>query len=321
MNALPGVGDVLDEMIARRNDFRTAQRLLRPHATGPTASSLGYCLQRQLRDLQEPENRRPFDAELLRRFEIGNRLEEMVLSAYRASGMHVEPPEGDAQWRLHDEEWNITARLDFLLVWPPVKGNVKDLSEFYSEDYIEQVLFPIRDSLLAKWKGATKGYHSVELKTASSGSMKYRFREETPMFTHEMQVGTEMAILKRNPNQLPGPVRSWNVTYLGKDYAGCLTIGIHTRSAEEAARRCQALADLIKADTPWTKTPCECSKNGDASFCAYLEDVTLDTTPKLKKDWTITYTCCAGNGKQTRLRRGPQDDRAVEDWAEKMGAA
>ncbi len=311
---LPGTADILDELIKNRNVLRNIQREARPHSTGPTASSIGYCLQRQIRDLQEPENRRPFDPELLRRFEIGNRLEAMTLSAYRASGMNVEPPKGDGQWKLYDEATNVTARLDFLLVWPPKPAD-DSLLDFYSADYIEQVIAPMRESLMKFYDDAEEGYHSVELKTASSGSIKYRYREDKPMFTHAMQVGTEMWMAEDHPDQLPGPVRSWRIDYLGKDYAGVLPFYVGPDSADEARSRCKSLADLIAVDTPWNRVPCECSTNGDASFCSYLDDVQMDSTPKLKKEWTVSFSCCAGNGHETRIRRGPQDDRLVEEWA------
>ncbi len=298
---LPLSSDIFDAKLPLDNAFHAAQRLARPHSTGLMASSLGYCLQRNVRSFIEEEP--PYDALTLRRFEIGKTVEKLQTNAYYAAGMVVDPPEGEHQWRLYDEEYDVTARLDLLLCWPPeMPGD--HLLKFYAEDYIEAVITPLRERIVEKWRGAPEGLYSLELKTTSSASIKNRGREAEPSFAHKIQVGTELWILARHPEQLPGPVNLWRIEYIGKDYAGILPFTIGPDAEAEAGERIAALRHLLENETPWSAVTCEC-EGWQVPFCPYLYRAEYVFGPRGGK--RTSFSCCSGASYE-RPARGDDDE-------------
>ena len=317
MSTSPGSEDVMDIVLEARRQLRDAEREARPHSTGPTASSLGYCFQRQVRDLQD-KTPRVLDGKTLRTFQIGNKVEDVMVSAYRTAGMLVMPEGDEFQWKLYDEKYNVTARLDALLCWPPEDVDNADLIERgYPQEYIESVIIPTRSLLNEFWADAPEGYTTLEVKSASSASIKRR-RSEGPSFEHRMQVGTEMWIHQRNPEQLPGEILQWRIEYIGKDYAGILPFEITEDDMEEAGERIEAMDEYLKMK--WQDVPCEC-EGWQAPWCPYItnawayeiENIGKRGTP-IKPTKMIGATCCVG-GKGS-VKRLPKYDELLERFKE-----
>lgn len=240
---------------------------------GWRASSLGHCMKQQTLHRLGIAPTRKLDLKTLRIFAWGDAVHDWVKAMYRDLGLVVaEEP------TLTDPALDISGHADLIcqLPDPSLVGEAADPLRKVMASFIED-LYPWEPET---HPGSGDGFCSypdapfgLEIKSANSTSMKYRFTEG-PQEDHRIQAGIYKH-MSRDGIVAEGisldDVARWFIVYVGKDWGGVLQYEVEDEWVDRAVGR---LATLNRHWRSGSLPPCDCGTRYGGKgyqYCDYRE--------------------------------------------------
>lgn len=201
------------------------------------ASSIGYCMRRQILERRLVPVTNPMDIEALRRFALGNLVENLYLSTYQRAGLALE-----TQHYMVHPDYQVSMKVD--LIAAPWVSHVMNGDD--------DPLF--RKAVQAEFTGKLgRGNVGVEVKSAGVFSFK-RLENAGPYPHYKAQVGT-MALTARDHPELLPPIDRWELVIVKMEDVKELRFRMAQRWMDEAEERLETLARHWEAGTV---PECEC---------------------------------------------------------------
>lgn len=279
-----GTDKLFDWYLARQREYWEPRKDRRRDSW--SASSLGYCLRRQVLERRGVPPFTEPDEKTQRMFAWGDQLHKWVRTVYARCGLLVAQ-----EVVVTDERRNIRGHIDAIITTDPEDEPPADLADAWSDEWVEFIrwlrgeyrkanLEAEGEELARLTRGQAVGGDpkliGLELKSQHSAAMKLRMAENRPMPHHEMQLAAYALMAQTTPpvELRDGrvldlrEVEDWRFVYIGRDAFGVLTFGLTVAMVEAADARIDEL-------NAWWESgklpPCTCDDTWEGSYCIYRE--------------------------------------------------